>query len=391
MKKINNFYDTIVDLKKIQSMYDRRIKLNTKNKQKLERFENNYVSNMIYIKEILENKNYTPRRYNLFIIDEPKVRLIMSQNIIDKIINHLVTEYFLINVFEKSLIEENIATRKNKGTHYGIKLLKKYLNEIKHNNFYILKFDVEKYFFNIDHNIVKDIIRTKIKDKDVLNLLDKIIDSSDEEYVNQEIAKLKEKHINKLIDSKNNNAINKINDIKKIPIYKKNKGVPIGNMSSQFIAILYLNELDHFIKEKLKVKYYIRYMDDGIILHEDKEYLKYCLKEIKKIINKYKLNLNSKTQIINIKQGFEFLGFKYHINNNKIIMKVNNQPKRRCKRKLKQLNILLNNNKITLEDFNQIKSSYLAHLSHGNTKKLIHKNINIKKVNIDLGNSIRIN
>ena len=200
--------------------------------------------------------------------------------------------------------------------------------------------------------------------------------------------KLKEEHINKLINSKNNGSINKINDIKKLPIYK---GVPIGNMSSQFIAILYLNELDHFIKEKLKAKYYIRYMDDGIILHKDKEYLKYCLKEIKKIINKYKLNLNSKTQIININQGFEFLGFKYYVKNNKIIMKVKNQTKKRFKRKIKKLNILLNNNKITLEDFNQIKSSYLAHLSHGNTKKLVHKNINIKKNNINLGNSIRIN
>ena len=132
-------------------------------------------------------------------------------------------------------------------------------------------------------------------------------------------------------------------------------------------------------------------MDDGIILHKDKEYLKYCLKEIKTVIYKYKLNLNSKTQIVNIKQGFEFLGFKYYIKNNKIIMKVKNQTKRKFKRKIKKLNILLNNNKITLEDYNQIKSSYLAHLNHGNTKKLVSKNINKKKTDINLGNSIRIN
>ena len=391
MKKINNLYNEIIDIKKIQFMYNRKVKINTKNKGKLEKFENNYVSNMVYIKNILEQKNYNPGKYNLFIINEPKVRLIMSQNIIDKLINHVVTEYFLIKHFDKSLIDENIATRKGKGTHYGIKLLKKYLNELKNDNFYILKFDISKYFFNIDHDIIKNIIRTKIKDKDVLNVLDKIIDTTDCDYVNKEINNLKNNYIEKLKQYNNSNAINKINEIRKLPIYEKGKGVPIGNMSSQFIAILYLNELDHFIKENLKIKYYIRYMDDGILLHKDKEYLKYCLNEITKIIDKYKLKLNSKTQIISIKQGFEFLGFKYNIKNNKVIMKVKNQTKRRFKRKMKKLYTLLDNNEIDITELNQIKASYLGHLSYGNTKKLVCNSLKSKIKEIDLGKSYVIN
>lgn len=391
MKKINNLYNEIIDIKKIQFMYNRKVKINTKNKGKLEKFENNYVSNMVYIKNILEQKNYNPGRYNLFIINEPKVRLIMSQNIIDKLINHVVTEYFLIKHFDKSLIDENIATRKGKGTHYGIKLLKKYLNELKNDNFYILKFDISKYFFNIDHDIIKNIIRTKIKDKDVLNVLDKIIDTTDCDYVNKEINNLKNNYIEKLKQYNNSNTINKISEIKKLPIYEKGKGVPIGNMSSQFIAILYLNELDHFIKENLKIKYYIRYMDDGILLHKDKEYLKYCLNEITKIIDKYKLKLNSKTQIISIKQGFEFLGFKYNIKNNKVIMKVKNQTKRRFKRKMKKLYTLLDNNEIDITELNQIKASYLGHLSYGNTKKLVCNSLKSKIKEIDLGKSYVIN
>lgn len=390
MKRINNLYRTIIDINKIQSMYNKRVKLNTKNKLKLEKFENNYVSNMFFIKNILEQKNYNPGKYNLFIINEPKVRLIMSQNIIDKLINHVVTQYFLIDIFDKSLIDENIATRKRKGTHYGIKLLKKYLNELKKEEFYILKFDIEKYFFNIDHNIVKKIIRTKIKDKAVLSILDKIIDSTNSDYVNNQITNLKNYYIKNLKKYNNVNSINKINDIKKLPNYKKGKGVPIGNMSSQFIAILYLNELDHFIKEKLKIKYYIRYMDDGIILHKDKEYLKYCLKEINKIIKKYKLSLNSKTQIINIKQGFDFLGFRYYIKNNKVIMKVKNQTKKRFKKKMKKLYTLLDNKKISKDDLNQVKASYLGHLSYGNTKKLIYKSLGNKIKEIDLGKNIII-
>ena len=102
MKRINNLYDTIVDIKKIQNMYDHRIRINTKNKGKLEKFENNYVSNMIHIKNILEKKSYIPGKYNIFIIKEPKVRLIMSQNIIDKVINHMVSEYFLVDIYDKT-------------------------------------------------------------------------------------------------------------------------------------------------------------------------------------------------------------------------------------------------------------------------------------------------
>ena len=375
VKRVGNLYNEIIDLKKINKIY-LKIKTNTKNKRKIENFENNYVANTVYIKNILEKKNYKPGKYNIFIIREPKIRLIMSQNITDKIINHLVSQYFLVNIFEKTLINENIATRKNKWTHYGLKLLKKYLNNLKDKNFYVLKFDISKYFFNLDHQIIKDIIKKKIKDKEVLKILDNIIDSTNEEYINLEIKKQKE--------------INKLD----LPEYNKGKGLPIGNMSSQIIAIMYLNELDHYIKKNLKIKYYIRYMDDGILLHENKEYLEYCLKEIEKILNKYKLKLNNKTKIINIKNGFEFLGFKFFIKNNKVIMKVKTQTKKRFKRKIKKLNKLVDNKKIAREVLKQVQDSYIGHLKHGNTNNLIYKTIKkyeqklkVKKVIIE-GNKL---
>jgi hypothetical protein len=112
MKKINNIYNKIVDVKIIQNMYEKRVKKNTRNKEKLEKFEYNYVSNIIFIKNILENKKYIPGKYNIFIIKEPKIRLIMSQNIIDKLINHIVSEYFLVKVYDSMLIDTNIATTK---------------------------------------------------------------------------------------------------------------------------------------------------------------------------------------------------------------------------------------------------------------------------------------
>ena len=129
----------------------------------------------------------------------------------------------------------------------------------------------------------------------------------------------------------------KIGEIERIPLYEKGKGLPIGNMTSQIMAVYYLNELDHFIKEKMHAKYYIRYMDDGVLLSNDKEYLKYCLDKIEKVVSKYKLKLNDKTKIINVsKEGIDFLGFRFYVKD-KIIMKVRSDTKKDLKESLRLL------------------------------------------------------
>ena len=364
MKKINNLYDKINDIDIIIDMYDNVVSKNTKNKQKIEKFNDYYSINIINIKNIINSGNYIPGKYNIFLVREPKIRIIMSQNITDKVINHLIAKYFLIDVFDKTLIDFNIATRLNKGTHYGIKLTKKYLNEmkIKYDTFYYLKFDISKYFYNIDHEIVKKLINKKIKDKKVINIINNIIDSTNREYVNNEINNLKNgeiERINKLNISEYEKEI-KIKEINNIPYYKNGKGLPIGNMTSQILAVTYLNELDHYIKEKLKIKYYIRYMDDGILLHNDKEYLKYCLKEIEKILNLYKLKLNpKKTKINNIKTGIDFLGFRFYIKNDKIILKLRNDCKKRFKKKMKKFDY-------------DVYQSYIGHLKWCNCNALIN-------------------
>ena len=200
MKKINNLYDKINDIDIIIDMYDNVVSKNTKNKQKIEKFNDYYSINIINIKNIINSGNYIPGKYNIFLVREPKIRIIMSQNITDKVINHLIAKYFLIDVFDKTLIDFNIATRLNKGTHYGIKLTKKYLNEmkIKYDTFYYLKFDISKYFYNIDHEIVKKLINKKIKDKKVINIINNIIDSTNREYVNNEINNLKNGEIERI-------------------------------------------------------------------------------------------------------------------------------------------------------------------------------------------------
>lgn len=135
----------------------------------------------------------------------------------------------------------------------------------KYGQYYILKCDVQKFFASIDHDILKNKLQRKIKDKDALEIVYKIIDS-----------------------------------------YKI--GLGIGNMTSQVLAVFYLNDLDHYIKEELKIKYYVRYQDDFILLHESKEYLKECLEKIKKFLEKEKLTLNKKTRIYNSNGNIIFLG-----------------------------------------------------------------------------------
>ena len=347
---METLYNQITDIRNIMSVYNQTVRKNTKNKKRIERFDDDYVKNICFIKNILDSKGYKPGKYNIFFIKEPKLRLVMSQNIIDKLINHVISKYCLIHVFECSLIDTNVATRKGKGSGYGILKLKEYIHKIllKQDIFYYLKFDIKKYFFNIDHEILKQLLRRKIVEPDVLNILDRIIDSTNASYINHQIDKLKKERKHKFPSDL---------EVNKIPNYKKGKGLPIGNMTSQFFAILYLNDLDHFIKEHLHIKYYIRYMDDGILIHEDKNYLKYCLKEIEKFLIKYKLELNDKTMITSSKQGIIFLGFRYLVKGKKVIIRVKSSTKRRFRRKMKTCHG-------KKEDDTQLLASYRGHFGY---------------------------
>lgn len=232
MKRVNNLYNSLYDINNIIKMTD-KVLSKVKNKERREKFYLYYSEHIINIKNRLENKNINLGKYNIFLITDPKCRVIMSQSIEDKIINHLIAEYLLVRVFESKYIDSMCATRLNKGSGYASKLMKKHLNEIKlkYNNFYILKLDIKKYFYNIDHNILKKIIKSNIKDKDALNILFKVIDSTNDNYINEIIIKLKENRINNLSNEK------LIEETKQIPLYKYDKGCGIGDQTSQVLDL----------------------------------------------------------------------------------------------------------------------------------------------------------
>lgn len=280
------------------------------NKNKLYKFERNKMSNIIDISNTLKSGKYVMNKYNIFLIKYPKYRIVMSLKIKDKIINHYITKYTLLPKLENFLIDRNIATRKGMGTDYGIKLLKKDIECFKkYDEFYILKIDISKYFYNIDHNILKSML--KILDKSEFELMCKIIDSTNNKYVNDTIKNI----INKELKYSNRKE-----ELLSIPIYKEGKGLPIGNMTSQFLAIYYLYKLDYYIIHNLGIKHTIRYMDDYLLIYNDKEYLNKCLNIIKnKLKNEYKLEINDKkTRIYSSKEGFSFLGYTYKVINKKL-------------------------------------------------------------------------
>lgn len=353
-KETKNIYDKAITMENLYKMW-LIIKKTCKNKRELYYFSLNLNSNLYSIYLKLKNKTYKPSKYRTFMIFEPKPRLVMSQSIEDKIVNHFVTNYYLLPYLDKSLINENVATRKNLGGKYAINLIRKYFNNIIINNrdkeIYCLKIDISKYFYSINHDILIDKISKKIYDKDVINIIKLIINETNSSYINENI---------KRYNGKFNTDI---------PYYKYNVGLSIGAMSSQFMAIYFLNEIDHYIKEVLHCKYYVRYMDDFLILDTNKDRLKDVFKIITNKLNDIDLRVNKKSNIYRSSIGFNFLGYKYVLNNNKLIICCKRKTVIRIKRRLRKLH------KVNYLKYLRSKSSYRGYLSQIYSLNKVHNNL----------------
>lgn len=256
---------------------------------------------------MLENNLYDGGKYNIFLVFEPKARVIMAPGIYDKIINYYVTRYILIPKLEKYLNNRNCVTRKGLGKSYAIRLL---------------KLDISKYFYNLDHEVIISIIKQDLN-QDELNLVKIILDSTNKEHINKKMEYLEKKY----------NVI--------LPKYEYVKGLVIGNLFSQFLAILYLIKLQYYITNNLHIKI-INYVDDYILIHKSKEYLKDSLELIENKINKeYKLKLNNKKTVIsNSNQGISFLGYSFRVKNNKTIIKLSSNTKKNIRKGIKRVNYL---------------------------------------------------
>ncbi len=340
----------IFDFDKLLSIYDKEISKNTKNKKKIYYYDLYKFSNLYKLMDIdISNFNI---KYNIFYIKDPKYRIIMSMNISSKIISHYMAKYILLPKINKYLDIRNVASRKNMGYSYAVKLLYRYIEKNKkYKDFYVLKLDISKYFYSIDHNVLKLLLIDKL-DNDEYDMICNFIDSTNDSYINDSIINIK----NKLIDIDKNRS----KEINSIPLYEYGKGLSIGSVVNQILSIFYLYKLDHYIVHNLHIKYYIRYVDDFILIHHDKEYLRYVYRIIEDILNReYKLKLNKdKCMIVNIRHGFVFLGSRYRVINNKTIVNICSKKRYRIRRNIKKKNYLYSRGYISYKSYYSSINSY---------------------------------
>ena len=362
MKRRSSLYDSMLDYKKIKKIYN-KVRVTTKNKKEVIRFSLNLNENLMDILTKLYKGKYVFNKYRIFLIREPKYRLIMSECIEDKIVNHLLSDE-LIKSLERCLIDNNVATRKNKGSKQAYNEFIKGINELmyKSKDIYVLKLDISKYFYNINHKVLMDMIKEKIKDKKALWLLKEILDTTDMSYVNRQIREViyKEKERVKILNISKEEKMKLYKELDKISTYREGYGLPIGNMSSQILAVFFLNKVDHFFKEVLKCKNYIRYMDDLVIVDIDYDKLKEYKKIITKEIEKYDLKVNEKSSIVKLRSGVNFLGYNFKINK-KLNIKYRKDTIKRVNKKI--INLFLYNIDFLIKSF----GSYKGYLSMCNT------------------------
>ncbi len=298
-----NVYDKVFSFK---NLYDAHMKARRSKRHKKDviMFELDLGNNLWKLKKKLDTRTYTVNSYNHFMIYEPKKRKIEALSYSDRVVQHCIVDNYLMDILERHLIYDNGACRINKGTDFCRNRIRKFLTDYYKKNKkegYVLQFDIHHYFESIKHDVLKNKLNVIIEDEEMKKLLFDIIDS----YSDYD-----------------------------------NSGLPIGNQTSQCFALYYLDKIDRIIKEKYKIKYYSRYMDDGIIICDDKDKLKQLLNELKTECFKIGLELNkTKTRIYKLKEGFTYLGFRFKLNDcGKIIMVIPKVKKKRIIKHLKTLN-----------------------------------------------------
>ena len=311
-------YEDLISIDNLLLAWQEFIK-GKKNKKDVQMFSFCLMDNILQLYYDLKDRRYKHGGYQQFKINDPKPRIIHKASVRDRLLHHAVYR-ILYPFFDKTFIPDSFSCRNNKGTHKAINRFRKYTNIVSKNNTktcWVLKCDIRKFFVSVNQDILINILEQYIPNKEVGDLLKEIIFS-----------------------------------------FKPN-GLPLGNLTSQLFANIYLNELDQFVKHKLKVKHYIRYADDFVILSEDKKYLENSILIMQDFLqDKLKLDMHpDKVFIKTIYSGIDFLGwvnFKDH-------RVLRTKTKRRILKKIE------NNPRV------EMINSYLGLLKHGNSAKIIKR------------------
>lgn len=292
-------------------------------------FERNLEDNLFCLHQALQDKTYRHGKYQSFYVHDPKQRHIHKASVQDRIVHHLLYKY-LYSLFDKTFIFDSYSCRLNKGTHKAIDRLEKFTRIVSKNYTkpcWALKLDIKKFFASIDHIILIRFLERRVKEQDILWLLTEVINS-----------------------------------------FCDGKGIPLGNLTSQVFANIYMNKLDQFIKHKLGIRYYLRYADDFLILSGDKQSLERLIVIIDGFLTEHlKLNIHPNKIILRrLDWGIDFLGY--------IILPHYRLPRTKTKKRIfKKLF-----QKSGSVNFNGALQSYLGYFSHANSYRIQQQLKNLK-------------
>lgn len=304
------------------------------------RFHINLEKELLCLQRQLKNQSYSPGPYTEFYIFEPKKRMISAAPYRDRVVHHALCNV-IEPIFENTFIFDSYANRKRKGTHRAILRYQQFCRK----NRYVLKCDVVKFFPSIDHMILKNEIRRKITDPDALWLIDNIIDHSNEQE----------------------SVLHYFPGDDLFQPYERRRGLPIGNLTSQFFANVYMNRFDHFVKENLKCRYYVRYVDDWAVFHDDKSFLHDALFEFNKYLEILRLRMHAtKSKVFPVDVGLTFLGHRIFTDHR--LLKRDNVV--RFKRRLKVYQKLYRQDDINWTEVKQRLQSWNAHAAFSDTYRL---------------------
>lgn len=339
MKRRGNLYHQIIEFTNLLSAA-RQAQRGKRFRDNVLEFNYHLETELINLQKQLTNKTYQPGNYRTFHLTGLKSRLISAAPYRDRVVYHALCN-IIVPIFESTFIQDSYANRVGFGTH---KALKRFIHFAR-NSRYVLQCDIRKYFPSIDHIVLKELIRRKIKCTDTLWLIDTIIDNSNEQEPVIEYFP---------------------GDDLLTPVTRR-RGLPIGNLTSQFFANIYLSGFDHFVKEQLKAKKYVRYVDDFALLSDDWEFLATARLAIEDYLNQLRLQIHPiKSQLFATKVGATFLGFRVFPDR----IRVRSSNLHLARRRLRRLQLDYTRGIIDREKVNQSIQSWFAHLEHGDTWRL---------------------
>ena len=304
---------------------------------------NNALLNIKKLQERLLDETYSMRPFKEFYVHEPKLRLVQSIHIEDRVFAESICENYFYNQITRGFIYDSAACLRGKGTEFALKRLKTHLQRFCRRygvNGYVLQVDVKNFFGSTPHDVAIAAVRKRVKDEWAVK-----------------------------VATANITAFS----------HGKPYGIGLGSRINQLVELAVIDDLDHIIKEKLHIKYYIRYNDDLILIHHDKQYLKRCLEVIKEYFTSQRLEISvKKTHIKPVIQPIHFLGFSFRLTHTvKVIVKLLHEKISRERRKLKRLVALVVKGIMTRNDVDKCYAAWKAHASGRRTNKRKRKNPNL--------------